>query len=109
MNSTCVQTTCERFGRGFAWLDTGASDTLLADAEYVSTIEQRRGLKIACPEEIALRLNYVSPDALETWISRLGGSSYAAYIDKIARRAGIARRRSRRRRLFAAQASAEAL
>jgi len=58
----------ERFGRGFAWLDTGTHDSLLEASQYVQTIEHRQGLKVACPEEIAYRLGYISM----TDVARLG-------------------------------------
>ncbi len=70
----------ERLGRGFAWLDTGTFDSLLDAGEYVATLERRQGLKIACPEEIALGLRYVSPAAMQPWIDRLGNSAYGDYV-----------------------------
>lgn len=72
----------ERLGRGFAWLDTGTFDSLLEAGEYVATIEHRQGLKIACLEEIALRMGYLTLDDMEGWLSRLGKSEYAAYVRK---------------------------
>ncbi len=52
----------ERFSRGFAWLDTGTHTAMLQAANFVETIEQRQGLKISCPEEIALRRGYIGAD-----------------------------------------------
>ncbi len=70
----------EKLGRGFAWLDTGTFDSLLDAGDYVATIERRQGLKIACPEEIALRMGFVAPDEMAGWVARLGKSGYAQYI-----------------------------
>jgi glucose-1-phosphate thymidylyltransferase len=72
--------TVERFGRGFAWLDTGTSQSLLEASEFVAMLERRQGLKICCPEEIALRLGYVTLADLEEWLSKLGKSGYADYV-----------------------------
>jgi glucose-1-phosphate thymidylyltransferase len=73
----------ERMGRGYAWLDTGTMDSLLEASEFVATLERRQGLKIGCPEEIALRLGYVSIDAMEPWLSTLGKSGYASYVRRV--------------------------
>jgi glucose-1-phosphate thymidylyltransferase len=72
--------TVERLGRGFAWLDTGTSQSLLEASEFVAMLERRQGLKICCPEEIALRLGYVTLADLEEWLSKLGKSGYADYV-----------------------------
>jgi glucose-1-phosphate thymidylyltransferase len=74
----------ERMGRGFAWLDTGTFDSLMDAGEYVATLERRQGLKIACLEEIALRQGFMTLDAMEPWLSRLGKSAYATYIRRVA-------------------------
>jgi glucose-1-phosphate thymidylyltransferase len=74
----------ERMGRGFAWLDTGTASSLLDASEYVATIERRQGLKISCPEEIALRLGFVTFAELQPYLNRLGASEYATYVRKIA-------------------------
>jgi glucose-1-phosphate thymidylyltransferase len=73
-----------RMGRGFAWLDTGTFDTLLAAGEFVATLERRQNLKVSCPEEIALRMGFTTYVEMEPWLSRLGNSSYAAYVRKVA-------------------------
>lgn len=75
----------ERLGRGFAWLDTGTFDSLMDAGDYVATIERRQGLKIACPEEIALRLGFTDPGKMAPWIAKLGKSDYARYVESIAR------------------------
>jgi glucose-1-phosphate thymidylyltransferase len=75
-----------KMGRGFAWLDTGTFDSLLAAGEFVSTLEKRQSLKICCPEEIALRQGFTTLDKMGPWLDRLGKSEYAAYIRKVAAR-----------------------
>ena len=70
----------EMMGRGFAWLDTGTPDTLLAAAEFVGTLEKRQGMKIACPEEIAWRQGFIDDGGLEKAIDRLGKGEYAVYL-----------------------------
>jgi glucose-1-phosphate thymidylyltransferase len=72
----------EKLGRGFAWLDTGTFDSLRDAGEYVATIERRQGLKVSCPEEIALRMGFVSAKELEQWTARLGKSNYASYVKR---------------------------
>ena len=73
----------EIMGRGYAWLDTGTPDSLLAAAEFVSTLEKRQGFKIACPEEIAFHMGFIDRAALERATTRLGKSEYAAYIRRV--------------------------
>jgi glucose-1-phosphate thymidylyltransferase len=73
----------EIMGRGYAWLDTGTPDSLLAAAEFVSTLEKRQGFKIACPEEIAFHMGFIDRAALERATARLGKSEYAAYIRRV--------------------------
>ena len=73
----------EQLGRGTAWLDTGTHESLMEAAEFVSVIERRQGLKIACLEEIALRNRWITLADLETQIARLGKSSYGAYLRRL--------------------------
>jgi glucose-1-phosphate thymidylyltransferase len=73
----------ERMGRGYAWFDTGTTDSLLEASEFVAMLERRQGLKICCPEEIALRLGYVTPGDLKPWLAELGRGPYAEYIRKV--------------------------
>ena len=74
----------EVLGRGTAWLDTGTHDSLLEAGQFVSVIENRQGLKIACLEEIAWRQGWIDRATLEANITRLGKSSYGAYLRRLA-------------------------
>jgi glucose-1-phosphate thymidylyltransferase len=77
----------ECFSRGFAWLDTGTYDALMEAASFVQTIEQRQGLKISCPEEIAYRMGYISGEQL----AQLGAAlhnGYGEYLRAISQELG---------------------
>jgi glucose-1-phosphate thymidylyltransferase len=70
----------EVLGRGFAWLDTGTHASLVEASHFVQILEQRQGLHIACPEEIALRLGYISLDQFHQLAQRCAKSSYGEYL-----------------------------
>jgi glucose-1-phosphate thymidylyltransferase len=70
----------EIMSRGMAWLDTGTHDSLLEAAMFVHTIERRQGLNIACPEEIAYRLGFISAAELETLAQPIAKSGYGQYL-----------------------------
>lgn len=74
------QLSVEIMGRGYAWLDTGTSDSLLEAAEFVRTLEKRQGFKIACLEEIAFAQGFIGKDQLERHAAAMGKSDYAAYL-----------------------------
>ncbi|MBS0205649.1 MAG: glucose-1-phosphate thymidylyltransferase RfbA [Planctomycetes bacterium] len=72
--------TVELMGRGYAWLDTGSHDSLLAAANYVQVVQERQGLKIACPEEIAFRLGHINAAQVEQLAAPLIKSGYGQYL-----------------------------
>ncbi|MBI3041318.1 MAG: glucose-1-phosphate thymidylyltransferase RfbA [Betaproteobacteria bacterium] len=67
-------------GRGVAWLDTGTHDAWLAASTFIETIEKRQGLKIACPEEIAYSMGYITAADLKALAAAMGDSPYARYL-----------------------------
>jgi len=73
----------ELLGRGMAWLDTGTHDSLLEASNFIQTIEHRQGLKVACPEEIAFRLGYITRDQLASLAAKIGKSTYANYLKSV--------------------------
>jgi glucose-1-phosphate thymidylyltransferase len=78
----------ERLGRGYAWLDTGTPDSLSEASEFVRALEKRQGYRIACPEEIAFRMGFISRDDLVTLARRLGQSDYGRYLLAVAEEDG---------------------
>ena len=70
----------ERLGRGYAWLDMGTHESLLDAAQFVQTVENRQGLKIACPEEIAYRHGWIDSGSLEKRASALSKTRYGQYL-----------------------------
>ena len=74
----------ERFGRGFAWLDTGTHDSLLEASQYVQTIEHRQGLKVACLEEIAYQSGWIDREHLLARATYFGKTGYGQYLFALA-------------------------
>jgi glucose-1-phosphate thymidylyltransferase len=73
----------ERLGRGFAWFDAGTHHSLLQASEFIYTIEERQGLKIGCPEEVAYRMDFIDAPALERLIAPIADSDYGAYLCRV--------------------------
>jgi glucose-1-phosphate thymidylyltransferase len=73
----------ELMGRGYAWLDTGTPESLSQASSFVQIIEQRQGLKIACPEEIAWRMGYIDDAALARLAEPLRGNDYGQYLIRV--------------------------
>lgn len=74
------QLSVEKLGRGTAWLDTGTHEALQQASSYIETIESRQGLKVACLEEIAYRMNYITAEELAKLAAPLSKNSYGAYL-----------------------------
>ena len=72
-------------GRGYAWLDTGTHDSLLQAANYIATVQERQGLMVACPEEIAFRMNYISREQLMDLGTEMNKNGYGKYLVRLAK------------------------
>lgn len=79
------QLSVEKMGRGYAWLDTGTHESLLDAAQFVQTIENRQGLKIACPEEIAFCKDWISSEQLEKIAQPMLKNGYGKYLMQVLR------------------------
>ena len=73
----------ELLGRGFAWLDTGTHASLLRASQYIQTIEENQGIKIACLEEVAYRMGYVSKEHLQNYLKNFKSNEYYDYIKSV--------------------------
>ncbi|MDP6358715.1 MAG: glucose-1-phosphate thymidylyltransferase RfbA [Planctomycetota bacterium] len=73
----------EKLGRGYAWLDTGTPESLLQAANYIATIEERQGLKIACPEEIAWHLGLITEEQVLALAEPLKKNNYGEYLIRL--------------------------
>ena len=77
------QLSVERMGRGYAWLDTGTPDSFLDASQFVATLEKRQGFKIACPEEVAFRMNFIGSVQLERLAAEFPSSDYSGYLKRL--------------------------
>ncbi|WP_027015182.1 glucose-1-phosphate thymidylyltransferase RfbA [Comamonas composti] len=75
-----AQLSVELMGRGYAWLDTGTHDSLLEAGQFIATLEQRQGLKVACPEEVAYRAGWITADQMEALAQPLLKNGYGRYL-----------------------------
>jgi len=83
------QLSVELMGRGYAWLDTGTHDSLLDASQFIATLEQRQGLKVACPEEIAWRQGWIDGVQLERLAQPLAKNGYGQYLLRLLKEAGV--------------------
>jgi glucose-1-phosphate thymidylyltransferase len=74
----------ETLGRGYAWLDTGTHESLLQASNYIATIQERQGLMVACPEEIAYRMGYISCSELFALGNSMNKNGYGKYLLELA-------------------------
>ena len=73
----------EIMGRGYAWLDTGTHDSLLEASQFIATLENRQGLKVACPEEISYRRGWINASQLEMLAAPLSKNGYGRYLQRV--------------------------
>ena len=74
-----------QMGRGYAWLDTGTHDSLLEAAQFIATLQQRQGLKVACPEEIAYRQKWIDAEQLQALAQAMSQNGYGQYLQQVLR------------------------
>ena len=77
------QLTVQTMGRGYAWLDTGTHESMLEASQFIATIEKRQGLKVACPEEIAYRMGYITAEQVQVLAQPMKKNDYGQYLLKL--------------------------
>lgn len=80
-----AQLQVRQMGRGYAWLDTGTHDSLLEAAQFIATLQQRQGLKVACPEEIAYRQKWIDAEQLQALAQAMSQNGYGQYLQQVLR------------------------
>jgi len=78
----------EKLGRGTAWLDTGTHEALMQASNFIQAIEERQGLMVACPEEIAYRMGYINADQVRRLAKAMGKSAYGEYLARLPEQEG---------------------
>jgi glucose-1-phosphate thymidylyltransferase len=79
------QLSVEVLGRGYAWLDAGTHESLLQASTFIQAVEDRQGMMISCPEEIAFRRGYIDRDQLARLAAKMSGNSYGQHLERLAR------------------------
>ena len=75
----------EKMGRGYAWIDTGTHDSLMEAGQFIATLENRQGLKVACPEEVAYRAGWIDAAQLERLAAPMIKNGYGQYLMQVLR------------------------
>jgi glucose-1-phosphate thymidylyltransferase len=73
----------QTLGRGMAWLDTGTQEALLQASNFIQAIEQRQGLKVACPEEVAYKMGFIDEAQVRTIAASMKGNEYGQYLERM--------------------------
>ena len=73
----------EVLGRGMAWLDTGTQEALLQASNFIQAIEQRQGLKVACPEEVAYKMGFITAEDVLRLARGMGSTEYGGYLERL--------------------------
>ena len=91
VNRACLsagELVVQRLGRGIAWLDTGTPESLQQAASFIQAVQERQGLKICCPEEVAFRAGWIDAEAMLRAAREMKMNEYGSYLAKIAKEEG---------------------